>query len=290
MIQAIHVLRIINCCLTLFCAEEVSPVNFILYIYIKWTVFVTKWLPPWRKGRITCLLIKSVFDCLTIGIIHETMVLHMTWVWSFFNNYIYIYICIHMWARLTNTIYTIVQKNACRLSLLQKWHLIIMFSPHTQRKPTECKIWWMINSSGNIIFQSLSCVHSSNRRHIDRVDQPASLRRWFIMDPIVKDDIGLAHGGRVTHICVGKLTIIGSDNDLLPQRGQAIIWTNAGILLIWPLGTNFSEILIEIQTFSLRKIRLKMSSAKYCSFRLGLNVLRKSSLNKRVRFRKCFPF
>ena len=77
----------------------------------------------------------------------------------------------------------------------------------------------------------------------------------------------------MAHICVGKLTIIGSDNDLLPERRQAIIWTNAGILLIGPLGTNLSEILIEIQTFSLKKIRLKMLSAKCCSFRLGLNVL-----------------
>ena len=39
------------------------------------------------------------------------------------------------------------------------------------------------------------------------------------------------------------------------------------------LATNFSEILIEIQTFSLKKIRLKMS-AKSCPFRLGLNVLK----------------
>ena len=83
----------------------------------------------------------------------------------------------------------------------------------------------------------------------------------------------LTHWGRVTHICVSKLTIIGSDNGLSPDRRQAIIWTNAGILLIGPLGTNFSEILIEIQTFSLKKIRLKMSSAKCCSFRLGLNKL-----------------
>ena len=75
------------------------------------------------------------------------------------------------------------------------------------------------------------------------------------------------------HICVGKLTIIGSDNGMSPERRQAIIWTNAGILLMGPLGTNFSEILIEIRTFSLKKIRLKMSSGKCCSFRLGLNVL-----------------
>ena len=77
----------------------------------------------------------------------------------------------------------------------------------------------------------------------------------------------------MTHICVGKLIIIDSDNGLAPGRRQAIISTNAGILLIGPLGTNFSEILIEIETFSLKKIRLKMSFANCCSFRLGLNVL-----------------
>ena len=71
----------------------------------------------------------------------------------------------------------------------------------------------------------------------------------------------LTHWGRVTHICVSKLTIIGSDNGLSPDRRQAIIWTNAGLLLIEPLGTNFSEILIEVLTFSFKKMRLKVSSA-----------------------------
>ena len=83
----------------------------------------------------------------------------------------------------------------------------------------------------------------------------------------------LTHWGRVTHICVGKLTIIGSDNGLSPGRRQAIIWTNAGTLLIWPLGTNFSEILIAIESFSLKKMHLKISSAKWRPFCLGLNVL-----------------
>ena len=36
------------------------------------------------------------------------------------------------------------------------------------------------------------------------------------------------------HICVSKLIIIGLDNGLLPSHRQTIIWTNAGILLIWP--------------------------------------------------------
>ena len=54
----------------------------------------------------------------------------------------------------------------------------------------------------------------------------------------------------MTHTCVGILTIIGSDNGLSPGRRQAIIRTNAGILLFEHLRTKFSEILIEIQTFS----------------------------------------
>ena len=77
----------------------------------------------------------------------------------------------------------------------------------------------------------------------------------------------------MTHICVGKITIIGSDNGLSPGRRQAIIWTNAGILLIEPLGTNFSEILIEILAFSFKKMCLNLSSAKWRPFCLGLNVL-----------------
>ena len=57
--------------------------------------------------------------------------------------------------------------------------------------------------------------------------------------------------GRVTHICVSN---------------KAIIWTNAGILLIGPLGTNFSEISIEIHILSSKKMHLKMSSGKWRSF------------------------
>ena len=83
----------------------------------------------------------------------------------------------------------------------------------------------------------------------------------------------LIHWGRVTHICVSKLTIIGSDNGLSPGQRQAIIWVNAGVLLIGPLGTNFSEISIEIYTFSFKKMHFKMSSWKWRPFCLCLNVL-----------------
>ena len=71
-----------------------------------------------------------------------------------------------------------------------------------------------------------------------------------LMEPCT---IHFTHWGWVMHICVCKLTIIGSDNGLLPGRRQAIIWTNVGIFLIATLGTNFSEILGEIYTYTLKK-------------------------------------
>ena len=67
---------------------------------------------------------------------------------------------------------------------------------------------------------------------------------------------------------VSKLTTIVSDNRLSPGGRQAIIWTNAEILLISPLG-----ILFEIDIFSFKKMHLKMSSGKWRPFCLGLNVL-----------------
>ena len=62
----------------------------------------------------------------------------------------------------------------------------------------------------------------------------------------------LTHWGRVTHICVGTNTNIGSDNGLSPGRRQAIIWTNAGIFprnkLQWNLKRN-SCIFIQVNVF-----------------------------------------
>ena len=98
------------------------------------------------------------------------------------------------------------------------------------------------------------------------------LNRWWPRSPsnfALQSQDELNHWGRETHICVSKLTIIGSDNGLSPGRRQAIIWTNAGILLI----RTFSEILIEIGAVSFKKMHLKMSSTKWRPFCLGINVL-----------------
>ena len=111
--------------------------------------------------------------------------------------------------------------------------------------------WW---------FETLSCSlwRHCNGRHV-------MTRFWA--------QLALTHWGRVTHIYVSKLNIIGSDNGLLLGQRQAIIWTNAIILLIQSLGTNLSDILIEILIFSFMLMPWKMSSGKWWPFCLGLNVL-----------------
>ena len=136
--------------------------------------------------------------------------------------------------------------------------------------------WWKQNTSGCCkhcqvvysVLQSRSLVKHSICSKIFMITQ--SLYTGMGYDVSV---VTLTHWGRVTHICVSKLTIIGSDNGLSPGRRQTIIWTNAGILLIGPLGINFSEILIEILTFSFKKMHLKMSSGKWRPSCLCLNVL-----------------
>ena len=54
---------------------------------------------------------------------------------------------------------------------------------------------------------------------------------WYV-DNNSRKNRTLTHHGRVTHIYVHKLNIIGSDNGLSPGRRQAIIRTSAGLLLI----------------------------------------------------------
>ena len=87
---------------------------------------------------------------------------------------------------------------------------------------------------------------------------------WWSLNSLLPSDV---------YICIGKIIIIGPDNGLLPGRRRAIIWTNAGILTIGPLGTSLSEMLIKIYIFSFKKMHLKMPSGNWRPFCLGLNGL-----------------
>ena len=85
----------------------------------------------------------------------------------------------------------------------------------------------------------------------------------------------------MTHKYVSRLTTIGSDNFLSPGRCPAIIWANAGILLIGSSGTNFNEILSEILIFSYKILCLNVSSAKWRPFILWFHSL-PQSINENV--------
>ena len=97
--------------------------------------------------------------------------------------------------------------------------------------------------------------------------------QWSSIGLVYMQDLHLTHWGRVTHISVSKLTIIYSDNGLSPGQRQAIRWINAGILLIWTIGANFTEILSEIHIFLIKKMHLKISSGKWWTFCPCLNSL-----------------
>ena len=77
----------------------------------------------------------------------------------------------------------------------------------------------------------------------------------------------------MTHVSIDNITAIVLINGLLPGSRHAVIGTNAGILLIEPLVTNFGEILIESHIFELEKMQLKLLFVKWQTFCIGLNVV-----------------
>ena len=77
------------------------------------------------------------------------------------------------------------------------------------------------NGSNKIIVIHIKVVMAQSKLYI----------QGLIIVPAHRATQLLPHWGRVTHIYVNEPTIIGSDNALSSGRRQAIIWTNAGILL-----------------------------------------------------------
>ena len=140
--------------------------------------------------------------------------------------------------------FTVVNKSEARISTEHGIRLLI----HAE-SPLKLDHGWLIVPERFYIIDYLSML---------------KIKCWF-SSPSFR--------GRVTHISVSKITIIGSDNGLSPGRCQAIIWTNTGIMLIGPRQTNISEILIEKYTFSFKKMHLTMSSGKWWPVCLGFNVL-----------------
>ena len=84
----------------------------------------------------------------------------------------------------------------------------------------------------------------------------------------------------MTHICVSKLSTIGSNYDLSPARRKAIISTNAGILLIWTIRTNFNENVNRNSYIFSHENPFENVVCELRPFCLGLNVLTKCTIMK----------
>ena len=89
----------------------------------------------------------------------------------------------------------------------------------------------------------------------------------------------LTHWGRVTLICVGNLTIIGSDKGLSLGRRQTIIWTNAGIVnwtlrnnLQWNLNRNSSIFIQENLFENIVWKKAAILSRPQCFKNLAVNI------------------
>ena len=140
----------------------------------------------------------------------------------------------------------------------------LMISKHNFTTEPAVPCWLVVTRSINIC-----CILLQGHALVERVGFPFNMV--------------LTHWVRMTHICVSELTTIGSDNDLSPGRRQAIIWTHGGILLIGPLGTNFSETFYEIHTFLFKENPFEKSSGKWRPFCLDLNVLMCGTVEPKMR-------
>ena len=109
--------------------------------------------------------------------------------------------------RVKNAKYQICLKVACLFLISQTFKC---FDLHLPRQMTRVAIWQGISHNCYGCFP----------RGLIKINNIYSLRHW----------------GRLAHICVCILSIIGLDNGLSPGRCQPIIWTNTGKLLMGSLG------------------------------------------------------
>ena len=126
-------------------------------------------------------------------------------------------------------------------------HIISTLSNNASYDCLSGKLWYLqrIQSSPVMMWSNImDChiQHSGDKKHRNIGHTLNSYPSSFISKLLHACLAGvtngqLTHWGRATHIWVGDLIITGSDNGLSPGWCQAIIWSNAGILLIGPLGT-----------------------------------------------------
>ena len=82
-----------------------------------------------------------------------------------------------------------------------------------------------------MIYTNPYHTHGNSINRLTQLRHFRPLRHRQCLDP------GVCYIVLKPHICISKVTVIGPDIGLSPERRQAILWTNAGILFIGTLGT-----------------------------------------------------
>ena len=193
------------------------------------------------------MIVDALAPCVTRSSVLMTLKMKYTCVcvciyrFIYIYVYMYIYICVHMYVYL-HIYFPIVHRNGLQSPTFIVWVEIV-----------------------NIYFlPSYLCILEVNHKIIIKkgnIDLKNIMMSVFDCIPCILWTIKK------------KKKKNSSDYGVSPRRRQAIIRTNAGILLIRPLETNFSEFLVKILIFSFKKMCLKVSSAKRRPFFLGLNEL-----------------
>ena len=163
--------------------------------------------------------------------------IHIIWKWPMvINSWIIIYKKFNWW---TNNHITI---------LCVKPQVFFSYNFHRNGYFKYIQLWYMLT-----LYSGL--MEDSGNSHANALKLPqfcvkpsiwSKIIQWLFSPKFCTYTVNTwdisTHWGRVTHICVNKPTVIGSDNGLSPGQCQAIMWTNDGILLIGPMGTNFSAV------------------------------------------------
>ena len=98
------------------------------------------------------------------------------------------------------------------------------------------KFIWFEDSWIIFSFSVILAIHSAQA--VEILERPEFIIVIFLNR--METNMELTPPPLVPHICVSELGSISSDNGLSPHRRQALVWVNAGILLIWPLGVNLT--------------------------------------------------
>ena len=150
---------------------------------------------------------------------------------------------------------------------LWTWHLIVSIvqsmstQHHFEIIPLPCIRVVFVSSPWRTKLHHVPCRQngSSRKTKVLTISNCKTQRYISNIHRIIKAQMHLTHWGRVAHICVSKLTIIGSDNGLSPGRRQAIYlnqcWNIVNLNLRnkiqWNLKRN-SYIFIQENAFRLR--------------------------------------